>query len=143
MPTDPRSAHVEPSVIGTGSHLSAGESSNPRAARCPSALLLAYTPALRPLLGLSYSVAFDDDPPAPASQPPRIARDAKRAQAGEQFVSSGRRGMMGSSEPPDAQESNEAELMRLIAAGDRWIDASIAANGKSRRRARLVWRRAA
>jgi len=31
---------------------------------------------------------------------------------------------------------------RLIAAGDRWIDASIAANDKSRRRARVVWRRA-
>ena len=30
---------------------------------------------------------------------------------------------------------------RLIAAGDRWIDASVAANVKSRRRARLVWRR--
>ncbi len=30
---------------------------------------------------------------------------------------------------------------RLIAAGDRWIDASIAANVKSRRRARLVWTR--
>ena len=30
----------------------------------------------------------------------------------------------------------------LIAAGDRWIDASIAANVKSRRRARLVWTRA-
>jgi tRNA(Ile)-lysidine synthase len=30
---------------------------------------------------------------------------------------------------------------RLIAAGDRWVDASIAANDKSRRRARLVWRR--
>jgi len=29
----------------------------------------------------------------------------------------------------------------LIAAGDRWIDASIAANVKSRRRARLVWTR--
>jgi len=28
---------------------------------------------------------------------------------------------------------------RLVAAGDRWIDASIAANDKSRRRARLVW----
>jgi len=31
---------------------------------------------------------------------------------------------------------------RLIAAGDRWIDASIAATVKSRRRARLVWTRA-
>ena len=31
---------------------------------------------------------------------------------------------------------------RLVAAGDRWIDASIAANDKSRRRARLIWRRA-
>ena len=31
---------------------------------------------------------------------------------------------------------------RLIAAGDRWIDASIAANVKSRRRVRLIWRRA-
>ena len=30
---------------------------------------------------------------------------------------------------------------RLIAAGDRWVDASIAANVKSRRRARLVWKR--
>jgi len=30
---------------------------------------------------------------------------------------------------------------RLVAAGDRWIDASIAANDKSRRRARLVWSR--
>jgi len=30
---------------------------------------------------------------------------------------------------------------RLVAAGDRWIDASIAANDKSRRRARLVWTR--
>jgi tRNA(Ile)-lysidine synthase len=29
----------------------------------------------------------------------------------------------------------------LVAAGDRWIDVSIAANDKSRRRARLVWRR--
>jgi tRNA(Ile)-lysidine synthase len=32
---------------------------------------------------------------------------------------------------------------RLIAAGDRWIDASVAANVKSRRRARLVWKRRA
>jgi tRNA(Ile)-lysidine synthase len=31
---------------------------------------------------------------------------------------------------------------RLVAVGDRWIDASIAANDKSRRRARLAWRRA-
>jgi tRNA(Ile)-lysidine synthase len=31
---------------------------------------------------------------------------------------------------------------RLVAAGDRWIDASIAANDKSRRRARLRWTRA-
>ena len=31
---------------------------------------------------------------------------------------------------------------RLIAAGDRWIDESIAANDKSRRRARLIWVRA-
>jgi tRNA(Ile)-lysidine synthase len=31
----------------------------------------------------------------------------------------------------------------LIAAGDRWIDASIAANVKSRRRARLIWTRRA
>lgn len=31
----------------------------------------------------------------------------------------------------------------LLAAGDRWIDASIAANVKSRRRARLVWTRRA
>jgi tRNA(Ile)-lysidine synthase len=31
---------------------------------------------------------------------------------------------------------------RLIAVGDRWIDASIAANVKSRRRARLKWTRA-
>jgi tRNA(Ile)-lysidine synthase len=30
---------------------------------------------------------------------------------------------------------------RLVAAGDRWIDASIAANVKSRRRARLIWTR--
>lgn len=30
---------------------------------------------------------------------------------------------------------------RLVAVGDRWIDASIAANVKSRRRARLVWTR--
>jgi tRNA(Ile)-lysidine synthase len=30
---------------------------------------------------------------------------------------------------------------RLVAAGDRWIDATIATNDKSRRRARLVWRR--
>lgn len=30
---------------------------------------------------------------------------------------------------------------RLLIAGDRWIDASIAANVKSRRRVRLVWRR--
>ena len=30
---------------------------------------------------------------------------------------------------------------RLVAAGDRWIDATIAANDKSRRRARLVWTR--
>jgi len=30
---------------------------------------------------------------------------------------------------------------RLLAVGDRWIDASVAANVKSRRRARLVWRR--
>jgi len=30
---------------------------------------------------------------------------------------------------------------RLIAAADRWIDASIAANDKSRRRGRLVWTR--
>ena len=32
---------------------------------------------------------------------------------------------------------------QLIAAGDRWIDASVAANVKSRRRARLVWPRKA
>jgi tRNA(Ile)-lysidine synthase len=30
---------------------------------------------------------------------------------------------------------------RLLAAGDRWIDASVAANDKSHRRARLVWAR--
>jgi tRNA(Ile)-lysidine synthase len=30
---------------------------------------------------------------------------------------------------------------RLIAAGDRWIDASVAANVKSPRRARLIWKR--
>lgn len=30
---------------------------------------------------------------------------------------------------------------RLIAAGDRWLDASVMANVKSRRRARLVWKR--
>jgi tRNA(Ile)-lysidine synthase len=30
---------------------------------------------------------------------------------------------------------------RLIAAGDRWLDASVRANVKSRRRARLVWKR--
>jgi tRNA(Ile)-lysidine synthetase-like protein len=30
---------------------------------------------------------------------------------------------------------------RLIAAGDRWIDASVASNDKSRRRARLRWTR--
>jgi tRNA(Ile)-lysidine synthase len=30
---------------------------------------------------------------------------------------------------------------RLIAVGDRWIDATVAANVKSRRRARLVWKR--
>jgi tRNA(Ile)-lysidine synthase len=31
---------------------------------------------------------------------------------------------------------------QLVAVGDRWIDARIAANDKSRRRARLVWREA-
>jgi tRNA(Ile)-lysidine synthase len=31
---------------------------------------------------------------------------------------------------------------RLIAAGDRWIDASVAANVKSRHRVRLIWSRA-
>jgi len=31
---------------------------------------------------------------------------------------------------------------RLVAAGDRWTDASVAANDKSRRRARLIWTRA-
>jgi len=31
---------------------------------------------------------------------------------------------------------------RLVCAGDRWIDASVAANDKSRRRARLAWTRA-
>ena len=31
---------------------------------------------------------------------------------------------------------------RLVAAGDRWIDASISVNDKSRRRARLIWARA-
>ena len=30
---------------------------------------------------------------------------------------------------------------RLIAAGDRWVDASVAAKDKSRRRARLVWKK--
>jgi tRNA(Ile)-lysidine synthetase-like protein len=30
---------------------------------------------------------------------------------------------------------------RLIAAGDRWIDASVLANVKSRRRARLIWKK--
>ena len=30
---------------------------------------------------------------------------------------------------------------RLIAVGDRWLDASVSATVKSRRRARLVWRR--
>jgi tRNA(Ile)-lysidine synthase len=30
---------------------------------------------------------------------------------------------------------------RLIAAGDRWLDASVMANVKSRRRARLIWKR--
>jgi tRNA(Ile)-lysidine synthase len=31
---------------------------------------------------------------------------------------------------------------RLVLAGDRWVDASVAANDKSRRRARLIWTRA-
>jgi hypothetical protein len=30
---------------------------------------------------------------------------------------------------------------RLVAAGERWVDAAIAANDKSRRRARLKWTR--
>jgi tRNA(Ile)-lysidine synthase len=37
--------------------------------------------------------------------------------------------------------SGDGPKGRLIAAGDRWIDASIAVNVKSRRRARLVWSR--
>jgi tRNA(Ile)-lysidine synthase len=37
--------------------------------------------------------------------------------------------------------SGEGPKGRLIAVGDRWIDASIAANVKSRRRARLKWTR--
>jgi tRNA(Ile)-lysidine synthase len=37
--------------------------------------------------------------------------------------------------------AGEGATARLIAAGDRWIDASVAANVKSRRRARLVWKR--
>jgi tRNA(Ile)-lysidine synthase len=38
--------------------------------------------------------------------------------------------------------AGEGPKGRLLAAGDRWIDASIAATVKSRRRARLVWTRA-
>ncbi|HEX6398224.1 MAG TPA: tRNA lysidine(34) synthetase TilS [Steroidobacteraceae bacterium] len=38
--------------------------------------------------------------------------------------------------------SGDCPRDRLIAAGDRWIDASITANDKSRRRARLIWTRA-
>ena len=37
--------------------------------------------------------------------------------------------------------TGEGPKGRLVAAGDRWIDASIAATVKSRRRARLVWKR--
>jgi tRNA(Ile)-lysidine synthase len=37
--------------------------------------------------------------------------------------------------------AGEGPKGRLIAAGDRWIDASIAANVKSRRRARLRWKK--
>jgi tRNA(Ile)-lysidine synthase len=37
--------------------------------------------------------------------------------------------------------SGEGPKGRLIAAGDRWLDASVQANVKSRRRARLVWKR--
>ena len=37
--------------------------------------------------------------------------------------------------------SGEGPKGRLVAAGDRWIDSSIAANVKSRRRARLKWTR--
>jgi tRNA(Ile)-lysidine synthase len=37
--------------------------------------------------------------------------------------------------------AGEGPKGHLIAAGDRWIDASVAATVKSRRRARLVWRR--
>jgi tRNA(Ile)-lysidine synthase len=37
--------------------------------------------------------------------------------------------------------TGEGPKGRLIAVGDRWIDAAIAANVKSRRRARLVWTR--
>ncbi len=40
-----------------------------------------------------------------------------------------------------AGEGPKGDASRLLAAGDRWIDASIAANVKSRRRARLVWTR--
>ncbi len=38
--------------------------------------------------------------------------------------------------------AGEGSRARLVAAGDRWIDASIAATVKSQRRARLVWTRA-
>ena len=38
--------------------------------------------------------------------------------------------------------AGEGPKGRLIAAGDRWIDASVTANDKSRRRARLRWKRA-
>jgi tRNA(Ile)-lysidine synthetase-like protein len=37
--------------------------------------------------------------------------------------------------------AGEGPKGRLIAAGDRWIDASVAANVKSRRRARLKWKK--
>jgi hypothetical protein len=37
--------------------------------------------------------------------------------------------------------AGEGAKSTLIAAGDRWIDASIAATVKSRRRARLKWKK--
>jgi hypothetical protein len=54
--------------------------------------------------------------------------------------------LMQSAKIPVAQRARMPLMFvgdRLIAAGDRWIDASVAATVKSRRRARLRWQRPA
>jgi tRNA(Ile)-lysidine synthetase-like protein len=61
-----------------------------------------------------------------------------RAQALKKLIQAARLSIEARARLPLVRSGN-----RLLAAGDRWIDASVAANDKSHRRARLVWARRA